>query len=138
VIPNLRVVLTAPQWLVVTMLAFVIAAALFRIGLDLYVTHIRIEDIDQTRDDADKGARGVERHEEELEAMEATSWKRRPCGRTTSHHPHTWRRTTDEMPAVTGGGLRLAVIAIACALGCAATIVGTAWGMWPYNAEYHQ
>jgi type VI protein secretion system component VasK len=30
------------------------------------------------------------------------------------------------------------VIAIACALGCAATIVGTAWGMWPYNAEYHQ
>ena len=68
-IPRLQIVLTAPQWLVVTMLAFVIAAALFRIGLDLYVTHIRIEDIDQTRDDADKGARGVDRHEEELEAI---------------------------------------------------------------------
>jgi hypothetical protein len=44
-------------------------ACLFRIGLDLYVTHVRIEDFDQTRDDADKGARGVERHEEELEAI---------------------------------------------------------------------
>jgi hypothetical protein len=45
VIPRLQIVLTAPQWLVVTMLGFVIAAALFRIGLDLYVTHIRIEDV---------------------------------------------------------------------------------------------
>lgn len=69
IVPTFRIVLTAPQWLVVTMLAFVIAAALFRIGLDLYVTHIRIEDIDQTRDDADKGARGVERISEEIEEI---------------------------------------------------------------------
>jgi hypothetical protein len=87
VIPRLQIVLTAPQWLVVTMLAFVIAAALFRIGLDLYVTHIRIEDIDQLRDDADKGARGVERHEEELEAIKVYLAARDDAD-------------TDEMPAV--------------------------------------
>jgi hypothetical protein len=87
VIPRLQIVLTAPQWLVVTMLAFVIAAALFRIGLDLYVTHIRIEDVDQTRDDADKGARGVERHEEELEAIKVYLAARDDAD-------------TDEMPAV--------------------------------------
>jgi len=96
ILPSLRIVLTAPQWLVVTMLAFVIAAALFRIGLDLYVTHIRIEDVDQTRDDADKGARGVERHEEELEAI-----------RTHLASADTGPLNTVEAPAVeVAGGLR--------------------------------
>lgn len=63
---NVRFVLPAPQWLVIAMLGFVILAALMRIGIDLYVVNVKTEDFDRTRDDADKGVRGVERHDAEL------------------------------------------------------------------------
>lgn len=70
-LPSLRVVLLAPEWLVVTMLVCLITAALFRVGLDLYLANVKIEDYEKVVDDADKGARGVERHEELLAALKA-------------------------------------------------------------------
>lgn len=77
------VILNAPAWLAVTAFIAVIVVAFALLGVEIYKVNVFAESWDQVVDDSDRGARGVERHDVELDEI----------------RHHLASADTDEMPA---------------------------------------
>lgn len=65
-IPHVTLNVDAPPGLVVLVALTIVVTCLAAFGLEIYKAQALLEEWDRTRDDADLGARGVERHDAEL------------------------------------------------------------------------
>lgn len=67
--PSVHVNLTGGEGWIITASVAVIVTCLALLGLRVYEAQVYLTEWDDTRSDADEGARGVQRHDEELEEI---------------------------------------------------------------------